>query len=281
MTAPTKEDPLAGFVQLSPSVYIQESRISTQGRPPKIIVLAFWMNAPPRALVKYVKEYRLLAPTARIIFLLSSTQDFTLSATTAAQEARVAPAVDAIRGFDGPDNPVFLHMFSNGGVCNGAHVLAEYKKTTGKPLCVSSMIFDSAPGKPTFTAAVRAFSFRLPRMWVVRLICQVLLYLTLVLFGLIRRVIRLPDDITQSRATVNDPGLLHGASKDTRRRCYIYSETDRLVDYKDVESHAFDAKMNGWSVFLERFQGTPHVGHMKADPERYWKIVADHLQMPE
>lgn len=62
------------------------------------------------------------------------------------------------------------------------------------------------------------------------------------------------------------------------RRLYLYSEEDQLVYYKDLEQHAADAKKAGYSVWLEKFDGTPHVAHARKYPERYWKMVRDFWQ---
>jgi hypothetical protein len=59
----------------------------------------------------------------------------------------------------------------------------------------------------------------------------------------------------------------------------MYSETDDLVDYRDVEMHASESEAAGWLVQCERFQGSPHVGHMRAAPDRYWGIVKEHLEL--
>lgn len=279
------ENPLTtpSFVNLGPSVYLQEPASlpndDGQGNQVKTIVLAFWMNAPPRALIKYVLEYRRLAPSAKIIFILSSTEDFTVRATANAQQARVAPAVETLRVSTSLENPVLLHMFSNGGVCTMTHLLAEYRKTTGTPLSISSMIIDSAPGRATITSAVRAFSYVLPKMWILRLFSKAVLYTALAVLGLLRRLTRTPDSVSRARRAINDKRLLRSAcAKGVLRRCYLYSDADQLIDCKDVEAHAVDAEASGWTVQREKFQGTPHVGHMRSDPERYWAVVAEYLQ---
>lgn len=280
MAANPDENPLTSslFVNLAPSVYLQEPSdlLDDDCKHPKIILLAFWMNAPPRALVKYVVEYRRLAPSAKIMFILSSTEDFTVRANASAQQARVAPAVEALRASASPENPVFLHMFSNGGVCTTTHLLTAYKKATGKPLSISSMMIDSAPGRATLTTAARAFSYALPRMWILRLFSKAILYTALIVFGMLRRLSRKPDAVSRGRKLINDKRLLHSVG--AMRRCYMYSDGDRLIDCKDVETHAAEAEASGWKVRREKFQGSQHVGHMRVDPERYWGIVTDHLQ---
>lgn len=271
------DNPLAPFAKLGPSVYMQDPSDST-GKDRPLIFLAFWMNAPPRALAKYVVEYRRIAPSARIIFIRSSSNDFFLRSAARTQRNRVTPAVDAIRAFATPGNPVFMHLFSNGGLSGTTHMLQAHYQATGKPLPISSMIIDSAPGTATLAAAVRAFSFALPRMWILRLISKSFLWMFLILFKVMHTITRSPDPISLARKVINDTSLVQAAkAKGIPTRCYIYSDADELVDWHDVEKHASESEACGWVVRRERFQGSPHVGHMKTAPDRYWAIVTDYL----
>lgn len=275
----TDQDALAPFIQLGPSVYMQDPvRTEEKGNRP-LILIAFWMNAPSRALAKYAVEYRRLVPTARIIFMRSSSNDFLLRATEHAQRVQVAPAVDAIRSFVAPENPVFMHLFSNGGLAKTTHLLRAYKAATGQPLPFSSMIVDSAPGTARLRSAVRAFSFALPQMWILRLFGKGLLWIFLVTMRLIQIITRAPDVISSARQTINDVSLLKATNiNNVPTRCYIYSDADDLVDYRDVEKHASESGASGWVVRCERFQGSPHVGHMRAAPDRYWGIIKEYLE---
>ncbi|KAJ5820384.1 hypothetical protein N7474_005975 [Penicillium riverlandense] len=281
--AAKREGPLAPFAKLAPSVYIQEPVESADTRDSQpVIFIAFWMNAPARALAKYVVEYRRLLPRARIIFVRSDSNDFFLRATGRAQQARLTPAVDALRASANPQNPVFLHMFSNGGLSSTTHMLKAYRAATGKPLPISSMIVDSAPGTATIRTAMKAFSYVLPRIWILRLISKGMLLFGLVFGKLVRTILRLPDPVTVARAVINDRSLVQAANpKGVLSRCYIYSDADELVHWRDVESHADASEARGWIVRRELFQGAPHVSHMRAEPDRYWGIVREYLGIEE
>ncbi|CAI7651763.1 unnamed protein product [Penicillium glandicola] len=272
------ENPLAAFIRLAPSVYLQDPPNPSEKADRPVIFIAFWMNAPPRALAKYVVEYRRLVPTARIIFVRSSSNDFIWSPKTQTPGARVAPAVEAMRGLVTPENPVFVHFFSNGGMLNTTHLLEAWKNATGTPLPTSAMILDSAPGNPSLRAGLKAFSFALPQMWILRLLGKSLLFVFLVLSKLIHSFSMFPDPISISRELINDTSLVRAANPDgTLSRCYIYSDTDDLVDWCDVESHAADTEAKGWAVRRELFKNSPHVGHMRTEPDRYWSIVREYL----
>lgn len=271
-------NPLAAFIRLAPSVYFQDPPNPSEKTDQPVIFIAFWMNAPPRALAKYVIEYRRLVPSARIIFVRSSSSDFIWRLGAQTRRARVAPAVEAMRGLVTPENPVFVHFFSNGGMSSTTNVLQAWKNATGTPLPISAMILDSAPGSPSLRAGLKAFSFALPQMWILRLLGKSLLVVFLVLFKLIHSFSVFPDPISLARELVNDTSLVRAANPGgTLRRCYIYSDTDDLVDWRDVESHAVNTEAEGWAVRREVFKSSPHVGHMRAEPDRYWGIVREYL----
>ncbi|KAE8165563.1 hypothetical protein BDV40DRAFT_57732 [Aspergillus tamarii] len=284
----TRENPLSAYTKLSPSIYIQEPQSQSESNgAPKTIILAFWMNAPPRALTKYVTEYTRLAPTARIIIILSSSQDFMTRSSKKAQQARLAPAVAALRApFSSSSSSeetvkdqeqVFIHMFSNGGVFSTINLLATYQQTVGRPLRISSTILDSAPGVATVSGAMKAFSFALPGPWLLRLFSKIALWVFFVLGALVRRLVGLSDTVSVARKAMNDQRLVCGGDGAKPRRCYIYSDADELVDWRDVERHADEAEARGWVVTREKFLGSPHVSHMRTDPERYWGVVKRYL----
>ncbi|KAL4907457.1 hypothetical protein BDW74DRAFT_124587 [Aspergillus multicolor] len=281
-----KADDMASFSKLSPCIYIQEPDNSADdsGDYPRTIVIAFWMNAGTRSLVKYIAGYRKLAPRARIIFIRTSSTEFILRPTKRSQHARLAPAVEALQTLPA-DSPIFIHMFSNGGVFAVTHLLEAYQKATGHPLCVSSTVIDSAPGTATLSGSFRAFSYALPKTWILNFLSKILLWTYLasffVLSKAVGKIFGIRDAISVARQTINDGKMMRGSNKAGRpRRCYIYSDADELVDWKDVETHASDAEVKGFVVRREKYAGSEHVAHMRADPERYWDTVKLYLNDP-
>lgn len=304
-----KLDPLAPFIRLAPSIYSVEPRIQPKDddKGPLTIILPFWMNAPPRAAVKYVVKYAELVPSARIIFLFTNTGHFYNS--RASHQLRLKPLIDilaacqahdAVTPESGDDGSVYIHLFSNGGVFATAQLLQAYKTATGKPLRVSSMVIDSAPGKPTPSLSIKAFSYALPQTIIIRNIGYALLstmiwgtYFTRKSLGLMWRlfwkrpdknddvVVYGDDPLAYTRKAILDPEFIVARTFEERiKMCYIYSDADELVPWKDVEEHAALASTSTHGnrvVELERFSGTPHVGHMRVDPERYWGNVGRYL----
>jgi hypothetical protein len=73
----------------------------------------------------------------------------------------------------------------------------------------------------------------------------------------------------QMRQALNNPILFPS----TASRTYLYSKTDKLIRWQDVEAHAKDARESNSEVRLELFTGSQHVGHIMTDPERYSNVV--------
>ncbi|KAJ5115281.1 Protein of unknown function DUF829 TMEM53 [Penicillium alfredii] len=272
----TPENPLASFTKLGPSVYMQDPVEPT--KPGPVIFIAFWLNALPRTLAKYLVAYRQLVPSARIIFVGSSSTDLLWHSTARAQQARVAPAVEALRASASLDNPVFVHFFSNGGLFTISNVLQAYKAATGTPLPISSMIVDSAPGTASIPSSVTAISYALPDIWLLRLVGKGFMYLFLSLAKLVQTLTRSLDPITLANRVINDPTLVQAVnSKGALARCYLYSDVDGLIDPRDVEKHADESEAQGLIVRRELFKGAPHVGLMRAAPDRYWGVINEYL----
>jgi hypothetical protein len=56
-------------------------------------------------------------------------------------------------------------------------------------------------------------------------------------------------------------------------RLFLYSKEDDLIWWEDLEEQAANARSKGYTTVLERFEGSPHVGHMRAHPEQYWSTI--------
>ncbi|PYI30668.1 putative indole-diterpene biosynthesis protein PaxU [Aspergillus indologenus CBS 114.80] len=295
-------NPLKAFTQLSPSVYIHRPAHATTNpqTPEQIIILAFWMNAHPRTLTKYLTTYLDLYPTATILCTLSTSLDFLVHFTARTQHARLQPAVAALRAAaaaaaaaadaspSSSAHPrVYIHMFSNGGTFAVANLLEAYRAATGRPLAVEAMLYDSAPGTSTFRGGMRALAVGLPGNPVLRLLGTLVLAGILGWSMLLARVWPRADGVMVGRRGTLDAGLVvrggrKGGSRTPEvgtapRRCYLYSEGDRVVDARDVERHAEEVARRGWEVERVKFDGSAHVSHMRTDPERYWGVVKRYL----
>ncbi|KAJ5267621.1 hypothetical protein N7478_010429 [Penicillium angulare] len=274
--AQTPKDALSAFQKLNDSVYISDPE-NYHGNGP-LVLLSFWMNATPRPIARYVMEYRRLLPSARFVIVLAETNDFIFKSKDATQDTILLPAVDALRSFAGPDKPVFIHLFSNGGVFKVSNLLRLYKSKTGTALPISSMIFDSAPGVSTIKSGVRAISFQLPKFWIWRMLSKTALWLFLVFLEVCRKITRTPNAMDVASRRINDQSL-YTPPTEGLTRCYIYSDSDQIIPSNHVEDHMKSSASCGVTVDSEKFEGADHVMAMMTDPIRYWSIVQRCLQL--
>jgi hypothetical protein len=273
MASTPKPPILESFTSIGEDVYIREppEDASLDSEPTVTIVILFWMGATARHAAKYLAEYSSLAPRARIIFILTSAAQIMLRKSDESRRARVTPAVEAL--LSASSGPVFVHLFSNGGAFTLRHIAISYQSQTGKPLPTKALLMDSAPGSTSLSSSHKAFSYGFPKFIIFRILTSLLVRLGIVLAMLYCKLTRRKLPAEEAARVLNDAKLINWAAK----RCYLYSEEDDLVPWQDVERHVADARGKGFDVSCEKFEGSPHVAHMRTDPQRYWNIVAKYL----
>ncbi|OAX84065.1 hypothetical protein ACJ72_01569 [Emergomyces africanus] len=260
------EDFFSSFTKLSPLIYLHDkpSVACPSSKSPTICFL-FWMDASLRHAAKFVSEYMRVLPNARIICMRTRSVDLFFRGSNKSHSQRVSPFVAALRASDGP---MHFHIFSNGGLFSFYHIATEYRRSTGNPLPVKSLLVDSSPGRTDLAVSAKAFSYVLPKFVIFRMVGLCALWAALLAHWLVSKLRSGSSAFEMAKYELNDPKLIDIAAE----RCYIYSKSDELVHWRHVEEHAAQAKERGWQVSTEIFNG-PHVGHMRADPERYWKLV--------
>ena len=267
-------DLFPGAVQLGPSVYLYAP---PNGGPsgisaPKVLILCTWMNARPVHIKKYIDGYQALFPATKIILIRSSTPDVTYR-STATLQARVEPAVAVIRAAcaQEPSSPeVLLHVFSNGGSHQSITLLRTYQSTTGHVFPIHAKILDSCPGRGNFSRSYLALSEPLARQPIyVRFLGSMAVFLALCFLGVSVFLLRIENPIETIRQGLNDRKTIMET-----KRVYIYSDADPMVHWQEVEDHADDARIKGYTVQLEKFEGSGHAAHVRVGGgERYWRIV--------
>lgn len=271
-----------GFQKLSNQVYMQQGNPGP-GEPsqPTTVVIYGWGDARPRHVAKYISGYRQLFPHARIVVVFSPILK-ALYQTLEARSKTMLPVVEAVH----PQIPneaegesrerVLLHVMSNTGGMNCAATMNAYTKHTGGKIFPHDMLVcDSTPGSTHFLPNVGPWSRAmalgaarwLPWPFIITQALAAMFLGTLHGFGWL---IGATSAAEFSTGAVNDPRLSDVSAK----RLYLYSKEDDIIHWEDVEKHAADARQKGWSVSAEMFEGTPHVGHMRAQPEQYWGAIA-------
>lgn len=264
---------VSDFIHFSSSVSLLEpstrsSDVSNAVNSPSTIIVFAWMGAQLRHVSKYTAVYSKLYPKARILLITPSWPDF-IYRSNSTQQHHLAVAVATIRADSRAK--LFAHLFSNGGSKQLNTLNAAFVKETGKLLPIQALVLDSAPGRAAFWRSVWTILLTLPRQWYLRPLLFIISILTVGAFWLLSHLTGSRDVIEQVRQDLNDTRLMALGA----RRCYIYSDADESVEAKDVEDHVDDARRKGWVVSTEKFVGSAHVGHMRQDSARYWKIVKE------
>lgn len=162
-----------------------------------------------------------------------------------------------------------MHVFSNGGSLGFVDVCTLYRKATGTILCVEAVVLDSAPGLPRLKEGWIAMSLSLPKGMAWYPGAVVILFM--LALGWVQGFFGGKSIVEEMRGWLNDAEIVDRGAK----RLYVYSEEDRLVGWRDVESHAMEAEGKGVVVRRLRFEGTPHVQHVIREEERYWRAVVE------
>ncbi|KAK4130366.1 DUF829-domain-containing protein [Trichocladium antarcticum] len=278
------ESPMLGFKKLSKQVYVQEGnpRLQDPSHPTTIIIYG-WGDARPKHVSKYVDGYRNLFPHARIVLIFSPILK-ALYQTLESRSRTMVPVIEAIYPgmLENPDTKkksderVLLQVMSNTGGMNCAATMNAYTHITKGHLFPHDLLIgDSTPGSTHFLPNVGPWSRAMalgPAPWLPWpfVVTQALAAVFLACLHGFGWVIGAISAAEFSTAAVNNPTLSNTSAK----RLYLYSKKDDIIHWEDIETHAADARQKGWDVSAELFEGTPHVGHMRAHPAQYWAAIA-------
>jgi hypothetical protein len=275
---------LSKYRSLSRSISIHEPRESVTGQ---LIIIATWLGATTKHIVKYAALYEVIAPNAKILLIQAPMDSFLLPYPI--QEINIRPAVDPIvqlleecANEQGPHHPVtepriLLHVFSNGGANRVLQLLRVWKSTVGMALPLTGLVIDSALAVGGPIQNFRGFQQSLPSSPIYKTIgpiaaCYALLVLeTSIALG------RYPRPETAMRQGVLDEALIQfadeGKYSGVKRICYFASKADRNTPFKDIISHAEEARKRGWLVDLHLWDDTPHCNHLSKHKEEYVRAV--------
>lgn len=263
---------LDSFTCLNPYVYLRDSPESHfTDQPHKTIVICAWMNAPPKNISTYIAGYAHLDAKARMIVIRSTLPNM-IYRPTKTQQLNLQPAVDAIHAR--PAEKVLIHTFSNAGAQQAGILAAAFLEATGRIMPVEAMIVDSAPSRASMGRAKPMLFYELPRSWYFWYPGVVVAWFIMFIFWAMEIIIPHRNELDQTREKLNNTSLF----KPYTARAYIYSKTDVLVRWDDVEDHWRDAIAKGWLATKHEFVGGAHVRHVKIDAERYWALVSQLLQ---
>ncbi|KAF4419991.1 Transmembrane protein 53-B [Fusarium austroafricanum] len=274
--------PLSYMEKLSDEVAVyRPSVVASASASPKIIIIASWTNALDSHIAKYADKHKELYPTAQLLLVKS----FSRTLFSPENLARsVKPMVPVIRAAF-PEAPsssepsMLIHLFSNGGSSSISALYDVYADTACEGedpwLPPHVMVFDSAPGAQRITKTAAFFTVGLPKVQL--LFMAPFIYLLATIWQSLKVLGVVKDMLAFWGSTHNEA---EGKKEREIRRTYIYSETDALVGYKDLEAQASQAERLGFNVRMEKFDRSAHVSHARKDDARYWSAVKSTWSRP-
>lgn len=144
----------------------------------------------------------------------------------------------------------------------------QQRRPSASTLPVRAVIFDSSPGDSNWTSATLAFTAGINNA-ILKTTIRLTLYVVFSLAWIYLCIIHRGQYLDILYDQLLGPGIIPTSAS----WLYIYSATDRLISAAAVEAHAKAAKNLGMNVMVEKYDNTPHVNHVRGDPERYWKAV--------
>jgi hypothetical protein len=285
---------ISEYRRLSRSISIHEPREPAAGQ---LIILATWLGATTKHVAKYTSLYESIAPNAKLLLIQAPMDSFLLPYSI--QEMNIRPALDPIAQLleecatkQGPQqlstNPrILLHVFSNGGANNVLSLLRVWRSTTGKALPLSGLIIDSALAIGGVKQNFQGFQQSIPSGLMFKVIGPIAATYALLVLETSIALGRYPRPETAMRECFFDEALIqanrsqkssveHDTSTHTvphKRICYFASKADRNTPFKDIVSHAEEARERGWLVDLHLWDDTQHCNHLGKHEEEYVKAV--------
>lgn len=281
-----KPEYLTEFLSLSPQVSIYTSPTPGPNNHPILIVLCTWLFASRRHIAKYTQLYQTKVPHADILLIEPKVGDM-IWTSGSMQRANLSPAATVIQKFletssGRPSHKkLVFHAFSNGGSHAAVQLAEALNFSAHRSSIPSGLILDSCPGGPSAVLSAQAMISALPSTWLARVTGAILIYLIVGVVAILDALNLYENVISKTRRSLNDLGGVFLQS--SVPRVYLYSKTDRMVQWRDILQHADEARLLiGGSDGLDRtdlvraveFAGSGHVGHLAVDGEKYWDSIA-------
>lgn len=274
--------PFPGFSAISDRVYLRDGHEKVKPAPadePTTIIIYGWGDGMPKNVSKYSDGFHELYPSARILAVLSGT----FQASNQPEEQRIQammPVVDTVfptPSGSGSDERILLHCMSNTGGIFLAATFAAYQRRHGvdKRLPHQLLVCDSTPGSLDFASQVsrwsRAMAVGSAKYFPWPFIITHGLWYTFLWGNYLWQCLSAAEPSGNwAMRIMNDKSM---ASVEVPR-LYLYSKEDEIIWWEDLEETVAQVKMEGFLVDLERFEGSPHVGHMRMHPEQYWNKIS-------
>jgi len=259
-----------GFETLTDRIHVSKA---SNSKSSELVIICTWLGALPKHIAKYTQLYREIAPGADILLIESDVS--AIISSYGYQQRIIQPAVLVLlETLANDSNPkILLHTFSNGGPNTATQLFLVARRSHNSPIPIAGIVFDSGPARERYEKNVAAMVVSLPKNLVARVFGSIVCHgLMLILHTWIYLGNESPADL--QRRTLLDTRIIGPMNNATKFVCYLFSKSDRLCVWTDVQDHAEDARGLGCRVEEILFDGSGHCAHFSKDPDVYSAAVS-------
>ncbi|KAI3326187.1 hypothetical protein HD806DRAFT_489582 [Xylariaceae sp. AK1471] len=258
---------IKGYVQLGPTISLYTPLEPEVGQ---LVVLCLWSGATGRLGWFYESLHRRNAPNARILVLKPSIKSMISSYSE--QERAIKLAEEAVcnvldecgyldsgktRSTSHTRPRILLHVMGYSGINSATNLLVVLERKLKKSLPVVGLICDSVPTGASYMKLCRVLTYYLQPDFPLDLIVWVFAHIVISFLYLSVFLGRYEAPGDHWRKLILDKKLI-----DCKRIRYFVSKADKLTDWRDVFSHAEQARKKGWEVEELLFNDTYHCSHV-------------------
>lgn len=249
---------------------------------PVIVLLLPWWLSKSRSVEKYVDLYRSNPRVSEVIVHAGTTAELLgIKQNQATQKIlkKLRTTSNALRRMSGHNPIVIIQSMSNMGGTVLAGSLQKLRED--ESFDVKGVVLDSCPGDLTFETFIRAFLASQKKINTSAAVGSLLASVILLLpskFALRVAVILIFASMYYFEKRLSD-GYHRSIIESSREipKLFLYSLSDPLVSFRTIENVASVMEMNGDLVMRQRFENTPHVGHLGKETAVYNSTVQTFL----
>ena len=248
-----------------------------------VVHLIGWTGAKAQHVQKYADAWRALPGSPTTVLEVSHCEMGVSESWSESRFEKLASALLSRLAGAPPACKIVLHVFSNGGGTLWT-ALTRQMRARGTTLPLAGLVFDSCPGSFRSLAAGFNFLWASQRSPIMRSAIVACAPLIVALFSCawLASLRYAADGLSDAQARyVRDFACyareLHHAPP-RLPILYLYSADDALIPPHAVEASAQAHRDVGHcDVLTKRWERSPHVGHLRTDPEGYSKACAEIL----
>ncbi|XP_058815796.1 transmembrane protein 53-B [Topomyia yanbarensis] len=231
-----------------------------------IVLLLGWAGCQDKYLMKYSKIYEDRGLIT--IRYTAPVEDLFWKRTAMVQIGEKILKLIYDMNFD--SHPLIFHVFSNGGAFLYQHIALANRRSK-RPVQICGMIFDSAPGDRRVLGLFRAISAILGKEKRCNAVVSAVMAVSLIVLWAVEDTFNYLRNFIRPLGYEVQTNPSHNLKYESNEwpQLYLYSKTDLLIPYTDIEKFAAYRQQCGVDVRMVCFDRSEHVKHYTRHPQQY------------